>query len=60
MPFTGFAIKITDAPLQIIPSSFAAPEDSEKAMAGAGRELTVTVAEAGATQLLVVLVTLTV
>jgi hypothetical protein len=55
----GFAVSVAEAPVHIIPSLFVVPEFSVIVMLGAGNELTVTVADAGAAQLVVVLVTVT-
>ena len=60
IPVVGFAVSVTEVPLQIIPSLFAVPEVSVKLMVGPGNEFTITEAEVEAAQLVVELVTVTV
>ena len=59
-PLEGDAIRLTVSPLQMIPSLLVVPEVSVNAMLGLGNELTVTVADADAKQLVVEFVTVTV
>jgi ribosomal protein L13E len=59
MPVVGLAVRVTDVPLQIIPSSLAVPEDSVNAMVGEGRGFTVIETEAEAEQAVEVLVIVT-
>ena len=56
----GLAVRVTDAPLQIVPSLLVVPEVSAKVILGVGKVFTVTEAEVVAEQPVVVLVTVTV
>ena len=56
----GFAVSVTDVPLQIVPSSLVVPDVSVKLIDGLGSEFTVTDADTDAAQFVEVLVTVTV
>lgn len=59
IPLVGFAVSVTDVPLQIIPSLFVVPDVSVKLMVGLGFVFTVTDDDTDAEQLVEELVTVT-
>jgi hypothetical protein len=59
MPETGLAVKVTDAPAQIVPSLFVVPEVSAKVIVAAGEVFTVTEDEVEAEHAVAVSVTVT-
>lgn len=59
MPLVGLAISVTDAPLQITPSSFAVPDVSDILTVALGNVFTVTEVDVDAEQAVVELVTVT-